>query len=68
MKGYSLEFSSFPVQYAVRETKLNAAEAVALDKELSKLIDKGVVEKLHTLLVNISPLCFYVQKRMVIID
>ncbi|XP_061195059.1 uncharacterized protein LOC133203254 [Saccostrea echinata] len=29
----------------LRKTKLNAAMAVALDKELSKLIDKGVVEK-----------------------
>lgn len=45
VKGYSLEFTSVPVQYSVRETKLNSAEAVALDRELLKLMAKGVVEK-----------------------
>ena len=45
MHGYQLEFNSFPVQFAVRETKFNKNEGEIMDIELQKLIDKGVIEE-----------------------
>jgi hypothetical protein len=47
--GYSLQFTSLPVQNSVREARLNATEADALDRELQNFLNKGVVEKdLHS--------------------
>ena len=44
VSGYNLEFVSLPNQFNFRQTRLNAEDGLVLDLEITKLLEKGVIE------------------------